>query len=211
MQLLTTFLPWVIPFAPGCSEPMAVQALRDAAIEFCEESQLIQQWLDPITLVEGQSVYDLDAPSQQKVAMILAATIDRTPISKMPAIFVSAQAGDNGTPQGAYTTAPDSVLQLALEAPPDAAAAGRTLAVKAALAPSITATAVDDQLHADWLRGLADGALSILLDIPNQPFTDAPRAANKRVEFALAKAKAKREATRGRIAADLRVTPRPFA
>ena len=39
MRDIEDLLPHVLPYAPGCAEPTAVQHLRDAAVRFCERTR----------------------------------------------------------------------------------------------------------------------------------------------------------------------------
>ena len=39
MRDIEDLLPNVLPYAPGCAEPTAVQHLRDAAVRFCERTR----------------------------------------------------------------------------------------------------------------------------------------------------------------------------
>ena len=40
MKPIDDFLPLILPRAPGCPEPIAFDAIRQAAIEFCERTRI---------------------------------------------------------------------------------------------------------------------------------------------------------------------------
>ena len=66
------FLPEVMPYVHDVPEIVAVQAIRNACIEFCEETHYLQENLDPITGQENVGEYYLDAnDSNYKVVEIM--------------------------------------------------------------------------------------------------------------------------------------------
>ena len=68
------FLPEVMPYVQDVPEVVAVQAIRNACIEFCEETHYLQESLDPITGIVNIGLYDLDAnDSNYKVVEIMQA------------------------------------------------------------------------------------------------------------------------------------------
>src|SRR5512137_870759 len=68
------FLPEVMPYVQDVPDTVAVQAIRNACIEFCTETHYLQENLDPITGQEDVGEYDLDAnDSNYKVVEIMQA------------------------------------------------------------------------------------------------------------------------------------------
>jgi hypothetical protein len=189
---------------------MAVQSLRDSAIEFCERTNVVQKWLDAVTLVEDQAEYEIDGDTQQDVAQIMAVTVDGSPIGATANVNVDRILADSATPFGVHADSPDGVLRIVIDPPPDAQAAGRSLRMKVSLRPTRSATQVQDILRNNWVEAIAAGALLRLQSTPGQTYTDLRNASIQQGKFEQAIARARIESNRGRIAADLRVTPRPF-
>ena len=66
------FLPHVLPYAPNCFEEQARVAIRNACVDFCRETLLLQEDLDPVASVRGVNTYDVDVPSGYVLAQILS-------------------------------------------------------------------------------------------------------------------------------------------
>jgi hypothetical protein len=73
MTLYEAFLPEVMPWARACAEPVAVQAIRNAAIEFCDTSGWWRYETDVIPLVPNQADYDIPTPDETDVSTLLSA------------------------------------------------------------------------------------------------------------------------------------------
>jgi hypothetical protein len=67
------FLPEVMPWARACAEPVAIQAIKNAAIEFCERSSWWKYETDNIPLVIDQADYVVPAPAGTDLACLLQA------------------------------------------------------------------------------------------------------------------------------------------
>src|SRR5574343_1749686 len=68
---LESFLPRMLPNAVGCTEPLALQALLDSAIEFCHRSVVVTATLDPMVVQADVSTYPLDLPAGTAVEHVL--------------------------------------------------------------------------------------------------------------------------------------------
>ena len=71
MATFESLLPDVLPSVYGCSDAMAISALRSAAIDLCVKSEIYQQELDPVTTVAKIYEYDLEPPTGTVVEKIL--------------------------------------------------------------------------------------------------------------------------------------------
>ena len=56
------FLPRVLQYVPDASEFIAVDAIRQACIEFCERTYIWQYEAPAITVVNGQAQYVIQKP-----------------------------------------------------------------------------------------------------------------------------------------------------
>jgi hypothetical protein len=211
MKDLSAFLTRVIPYATGCSEPMAIQALLDSAIEFCERSLVVQARLEPTPMVMAQAKYDLGLPLQQDCAMVMRAWLDNHLLTPQATEHAYANGSAPGTPRFYSTDNSDGALALVVEPPPDAGSVGLNLVAKVALRPTRAATKVDDTLYANWAEGIAAGALRRILSIPGQPFSDDARAGMFYVIFKQHLQTARIEGYRGRSVSAISVLSRPFA
>jgi hypothetical protein len=173
------FLPEVMPYVHDVPDIVAVQAIRNACIQFCEETHYLQENLDPITGIEGVGEYDLDAnDGNYKVVEIMQAYYgDQLLIPKaqeeLNQIYRTSNWEDlKGNPYY-YFRPRASVIRLVTK--PVTTDANK-LKVKAAIAPRRASTTVDEELFERFLEYIAHGARARLYNTPNQPYYD-PKAA----------------------------------
>ena len=210
MKPLSAFFPRILPYLPGCPEPLAAQVLINAAIEFCEASLTLRQNLDPFTTSIGQVQYDLDPPStQHDINRVMGVTLDG---KELTAGLAEAIRGDLPTalakPRGFYTDRTDSTFTLMLSPPPDKV---YDVVVNVTLRPSRAATQLDDDLYNIWIDPIVSGAIARAMQIPGQPFTN-PAQAQALLTSASKQTTASRiEGNYGLVRGSMRVRPRPFA
>lgn len=218
MKALSLFLPFVVPHVASCSDPMAEQAVLSACIEFCERSLAVQNTSAEDAAV-GQADYDVEEPSQQRIVKVLAvgyrSTLLRSRAAEMVvhpfALRGEAVAGesiDNGTPVEWFARDPGLPV-VSIYPPPDEAVAG-AVTIKAALAPTRTATSVADALFDDFAESIAAGAIARLLIMPGQPFAAPSAAPLFRSQFLQAATTAAIFARHGRAVAASRVVGGTF-
>lgn len=202
-ELLTRLMPRVV----GCPEPLALQALVDSGVEFCEKSLVVRHTLDTVTTRSGVQSYSLDAPSQQRAARVLSVTYDGRTINAVP----PGNPGEldfGGVPL-AYSTRFDGP-ELLLELYPTPNAPG-SLVVQIAAAPTLTASSFEDELVTRWYDAILAGAWARLMSTPNQPFTNFDLAAAYNTMYRAETAKALADGFSGRVQSSRTVKLRPFA
>ncbi len=67
------FLPEVVQYVPDVPEFIAINAIRNSCIEFCEKSRYLQTDLTPINLVANQAMYTVIVPPDTKFVDIVEA------------------------------------------------------------------------------------------------------------------------------------------
>lgn len=192
------FLPEVLPYAPNCSEPQAVNAIRNACIEFCRDTLFLQQDLDPISVTANIGTYDVEVPTGYKLGNILSLYWDNILVPRKSQAELEKMFGINwqtinsgnstgvtistGTPK--YYTQFDPDTFTVCLTPTGNLAAGFTGRIS--LIPTKSSTTVDDKLKERFSEAIASGALGRLLRTPNEPYTDLKAAmgyiSNFRVE-----------------------------
>lgn len=217
MKLVTSFLPYVMPYVMGCPKPVARRAIVDAAIEFCEKSMLVQQTLDPFSVEQGQPTYDLYVDTHQLVFMPVQVWFKSALLKPQPsAQIANAQAYRQDIPEQTLATG-DPREYFSVEPnviglyPVPAADLANALTVRAAVRPKRGATQLADVLYDNWVETVADGALMRLHGTPGQAYSDEGQRAKRRGEFYAGLNRATIEASRGRVPGELRVTPNPFS
>ena len=68
-----SFLPDVVQFVKDVPEIVAVQAIRNATIQFCEKTRVLQTQLSPMDMTAGVSVYGFEPDVGYKVVDIMEA------------------------------------------------------------------------------------------------------------------------------------------
>lgn len=210
MKALSAFFPRILPYLPGCPEPLAAQVLIDAAIEFCDSSLVLRQNLDTFNTVVGRVQYDLDAPSaQHDINRVMGVTLDG---KELVAGMSEALRGDMPTapakPRGFYTDRTDSVFTLMLSPPPDKV---YSVLVNVTLSPARTATQLDDDLYNTWINPIVSSAIAQAMQIPGQPFSNPAQAQILLNSVARQTVTSRIEGNYGFVRGSMRVRSRPFA
>lgn len=222
MTPLTSFLPYVLPHAYGAPDPLAEQAVRNACIELCDESNLVQT-VTIQTATAGDPEYAITPPTQQGLSQILAVTFGAYPLRPVApgdvehgaAMRAGVEAVDavlestRGTPTVYYQTTPTDPNVYLWPVPAETKVG--YLAVRAAFVPLRNATQVEDVLFEDWVVEIASGALAQLLAMPGQVFSNPSYAENHAKAFAAGVARAKAKARSAQIPSAMRVRARRFA
>lgn len=201
MKPASAFLTRVMPMVTGCSVPMATQALVDAAIEFCVESEAIKENLDAFATAAGQTSYDLDSPQpQQRVEQVVTVKVDGVEIG--PASLASTTY--RGRPTAYSVSVLDGTATLQLYPTPDDT---YEIEVRATLVPLRDATSFHDQLYERWVEQVCAGTVARLKAIPDQPFSK-PDAS---IDMAKALSAAKKARSATNAVRSNRVQARPLA
>ena len=209
--LYEDFLNNVLPHVPGCPEFAAVNAVRNAVIEFCEKSFILTRDHDPITVVEKVVDYDLEPPTGYLVVKVMKAWLEHNPLDPLAPDFVRDAAVYNrlfSSYQAAGST-PRVFLQkeersISLWPVPEKKYSNG-LTLRVALKPLRTSISVEDLIYEDYAEAIAYGALSRLLMTPKQAFTDVEMAAVNKGLFTQAINTARQRATHGHARANLSV------
>jgi len=210
MKPLSVFYPRILPYLPGCSEPLVDQVLVSAAIAFSERSLALRQNLDSFRTVIGIDQYDLDAPTtNHDIDRVMSVSVDGRELGA--GLFETIRNDlptANAKPRGFYTDRTDNVLTLKLSPPPD----GRyPVIVNVNLRPAMTATQLDDDLFNMWAEPIVAMALARAMQIPDQPFTNFARAQQLLDSAARQTNSARIDGNYGSVRGSMRVRSRPFA
>jgi hypothetical protein len=175
MTPFDSFLPEVLPYAPNCPELIAVNAIRNACIEFCEKTWFWQHDCTPQTGALNVSEYTPDVPTDTHLVGVINAWYDgqmmfpednATLRRKFP---YSDYRDATGQPKFWQHTDPDTML---IVPKPDANSAGMLLTMRVAVAPVRASTDVNAQIHERYVELIAQGALARLKATGGQPYSD---------------------------------------
>jgi len=198
------FLDDTLPDLPGCPQPLAVNAIKQAAIEFCDNSFVFQINHPAIDAVATIGEYAWAPRADLKVVRPERVWYDKKPLTPLARRDLDALyaywPGQEGTPT--YFVQ-EKIEKLILVPKPSAALVGGILA-KVSARPARSATAVDDELWEKYLEVIASGAKAKLFAMKKKPWTDSALANYHRQLFEDGIARAKIAATRGHGRAKLR-------
>lgn len=205
----SAFLPDVLPYVRDCPEFVAINAIRNACIEFCEKSTWWRTTLETIPLVAGQSEYDLDVEVGSGIAVIISAHIGRQPLIVSTEEYLRDTIGPDwrertGSPQWIVHDGDFDTVRLAFV--PDSVPEDE-LTLHVSLRPIKSSTRVPKELYERWGEIIGFGARARLHDTPGQPYANEEAAKKYRQWFESGYGEAKIQANRGRGRAALFVRP----
>lgn len=203
-----SFFPEVLPYVHDCPEIVAINAIRNTCIEFCDKSHYYIFEHDPIVGLAGVSSYDLDLPTGTTAARILDAWYDNNTLEPkseddLKRIFPLNWRTMEGQPSFYMSYVPDTVI---ISPTPSITETG-ALTLLVAIKPTRASTTIDSTIYERWAEQIGFGARARLYDTPNQPYADPAQAVKFRGWFESAIGEAKIERNRGLTRTTLRVRP----
>jgi hypothetical protein len=206
MASYEAFLSRVLPEVTGCPEIIAIQAIRDAAIDFCERSHAYQQDLDPITTRKAAGEYDLEPPTGYVVARIMNAWFGPNKLVPAAPDMIRVPDAYRATPGQSSpkfyfqkTAKTFSVLPV-----PDVQT-NSALTIRAALKPTRSSDSIDDEIFEEYAEIIAHGAKYRLMLMPAKPFSNESAAAIEKALFDAGVNKARLRANTGYVRSNLSV------
>lgn len=167
MKPIDDFLPLILPRAPGCPEPIAFDAIRQAAIEFCERTRI---WRDTDQFMADE-FGDIFAPAQSVVYQIEDARFDGRRLTP-----IGVQDLNGMYPDCDWTTKTGEQPQYVTQLHPDTIKVVPSMSgmvtLTLLLKPTNNAQELPDFIFDQYARTIADGALAEILMIPGQPYTN---------------------------------------
>lgn len=156
-------LPKVYAGAPGVPETAAEHYLREAAIRFCEAAGWLQRDVRFPTAC-GLCVYPLLPSECERVVRVQRVWFGHCRYNEWHDDGIAFAVDAIDTPDAA----------VVLDAEPDGC---EPLNVRYVAAPARDACLIDARLIEEWGQTLVDGALSTLVMLPDQPFSNSTLAA----------------------------------
>jgi hypothetical protein len=173
------FLPEVMQFVPNVADLIAVNAIRNACIEFCEKTRFLQIDIPYIPLVAGQASYPVVTPSGTKfvlpevtyyndVLVIPKSSDELASIYRM-ADWRKVQ----GNP--AYVTRL-IMPEIVVTPYPVTVTATDYLRCRVSIAPTRDSSEVDSEVYEQFLEIISFGARARLYGTPQQSYYDKTAA-----------------------------------
>jgi len=188
----------VLPsLAADPSDPVTEHAIKRTVIEFCASTWIWKHLPDPIDVVAGEAVYDLEPLPATDVATVMSVSLDGYMLFAKTTDWLDANEPGWRSVTGAprYFTQVDTEQVILAQVPASSSAGGLTATL--ALQPSQNSTGFPKWIANQYLYALADGAIARLMLIPGKPWTDLNTGADKRSRFEAAMANARNTAVAG--------------
>lgn len=168
MKDLDEFLPNIRPYAPGVPDLVAYEWIRQAATEFCERTRLWRY--EDSFAITGTNPEIIVAPTGAVIHEIERIDFDGEKVAKATPAQLDEWLPDwragtlDGTPQWFTQVEPNTISLAPVQA--------GTLKVWLWLKPAPDAEELPDFISDQYRQIIADGALSRILLIPGQSFTN---------------------------------------
>ncbi|GAA4647918.1 hypothetical protein GCM10023116_01800 [Kistimonas scapharcae] len=175
-MLWTEFLPDILPEAVGCPNPVAKRAIKNATIQFCDEAEAYIHRPDPLTPVANLPELEFSLPEHTRLAKIHVLSYRSSALKPTSEMMLDSRAPgwqqEVGTPQAFYQMSQRSARIVPTPEKTEALTVQATLA----LAPTQRAEGVDDDFADQYYETLIAGALSRILGMQNQPWSNPQQA-----------------------------------
>lgn len=208
MIYLTDLLPYVIPYAAGCPDMVAAQGIRRAAIEFCARTKC---WRHKVTQTITDREVTIDVPAHATIHLIDRVSFGDDDLD--PVLLhdtVATDMAQDGSPHQFTQVTPNTILFWPY--------AEGDLTVTAFLKPRNGQAygqngagptqnyfdQIPDFVFANYVDQIAHGALSHILSLPGQTFTDMQAAMTYKGMFEAGMNRASTDYLRGQQRAPLR-------
>jgi hypothetical protein len=203
----TAFLPEVLPLVPGCSDILAVNAIRNATIEFCTNTLYWQEVQDEVTLSAADFPYPLDYPAGGQAVTALGVAVEGRPLGQTTQDILDLKVLNwriqTGAPRVYFQYNPNEIgTYPALDR-------SYAMVMRVAIAPSRTASGVIDFVYEKHLETIVSGALTRLFQMPAQPWSSETQGAHYRSQFNTWMVQATIEANKAYNRGQMQVMMRP--
>ena len=208
---LAHFMPLVMPYAPTAPEPIVMLHLRLAAREFCKDTRC---WREIITTEITANPIEPDLSCAATIVAVQSAMLNGRDLTPVP--FIEAEIDTYLTKVGRASEFTQDQMDRFIIMPFEPG----TLVMSLYLAPSAgpKRMARDPQAEAqnqvpaflfdEHVEAIAHGALSRIMSIPAQEYTNGNMAGFFAAKFDQAKGEATTAAIKGKQRAPIRTKPR---
>lgn len=168
------FLNELMQYVPDAPDPVALNAIKNAAIEFCERTRYWQDDVEDILLLKGVGTYEIDADAGVKF-------VDAQFVYRGPRLLIPKTAEElnrlyrwsdwqslEGEP-AFFTRINESEIVLV----PKPGKHDEKMSVRAAFAPTRDSKGVGVDVYQFYLETICDGARARLYGMPATPYYDA--------------------------------------
>jgi hypothetical protein len=196
----------VMPDVSGVGLDVAKNAIRNAAIEFCDKSWAWRVDHNPIDAVLNTGSYAYAPPANTKVAMPLRVWFNGQELEALSTHEINRlyPKWDTVTGTRPFYFVQEQLESLLVVPAPNAALVG-AITLKVAIKPTRASASIDDQIWEKYLEQIACGAKAKLRMMKRKPWSDPAQGQAELAQFAQYIAEAKLAADRGFVRSTGRV------
>jgi len=206
----TEFLPEVMLDVSGCPDQVAINAVKQSAIEFCNQSRVWREQLSDLVTAQSDPDYPLDSLVPTDSEVLGVHKLQHNDLSK-PLSTIAKQQLDiyrlTDTEEKPYYFNNDTPMIVRLYPTPNAI---YTMFIWAHLKPTKLSTSGPDFLYNDWLEPIAHGAKARLKSMSGRQWMDKSMVRHHRREFINGWTEARIRDSKSNIQAGTVPVPRPF-
>lgn len=177
----------------GVPQPVALNAIRNAAIEFCEKSGVWVADADPLSSIANVAAYQFEPENSTEVVGVVQAWYNGVKITQVTAAHLDDElssgssqflagipwADQKGVPEHYLIERPDEFIL----APYPTEAIPGAIKMKVSLKPSRTATSMERWVLDKYFETLAHGAKGKLFAMPMKPWSNSGLSDYHKSEF----------------------------
>lgn len=177
-KLFTTLYDEVLIDVPGVPADVALNAIRNTAIEFCDRTMCWVVDADPISSVAGLSVYQFEPENGSEVAGVIQANYSGSRIYPMTASQLDDEYSQNlwseqtGVPRYYLIEQPEEFILV----PIPSESVDSAIKMKVSLKPTRTSSGMERWVIDKYFDTLAHGAKARLCAMHKKPWTDSGQA-----------------------------------
>ncbi|MEM5400861.1 hypothetical protein [Paraburkholderia unamae] len=201
------FLKDVRPWAPDVPEFVAVHAIRNACIEFCEKTNYVQQNIVPISGQMNVATYQISTPDGTRFLDAIEMYYNENllipkSVDELAVIYRSYEWDTIGGNPAYVTRIIEPEIQLV---PFPVSYLSNAITGRISLAPTRDSCEIEHRVWEHYAETIAHGALARLYAMPDQPYSNPKAAEEFRRRFVAECGSARRKVEKGLGRADVRM------
>lgn len=214
MASFQTLYPRLQTEAVGAPPALMDLKIRDAARMFMKEAPAYQARQADITIIPETAVYALTPPGDAEVVRVLRMNFLATDATRARAVLPVAEGmlrADWEVREGGIRHFTTPTINFVTLVPiPDVNVAGELQNIHLQLRPTRDATTINDAVLDRWEEEIMTGALWLMYDMQDQPWTNKAEARRMKLRFTKMWGNARRDLIKGFTQSDLHVKIRPL-
>lgn len=186
---LTNWYDKVLIDMPGCPENVALDKIRDAAIEWCARSWAHNRWLDPMPVTANVAEIEFADYFSEDYQVLVSEVLEGRYAGhtylpyKAPDALKELYCGDYTTRTGTPEVLTQERMSAVRLVPVPGQSLANGLKLRVAFKPKRAATQVNDELWEHYAEDIAAGAIAKLQKMTKKPWTNPQAGQAAQLDF----------------------------